>query len=90
MKFITYHIRGLFNNYTPIAVNCSEIKENLGYEIYFDADSLAGLKNVTINKCGKIRKDSIIITPQEHYNYNWGKLEKEYFNKNFNPKYFKT
>ena len=87
MKYITYHIRGLGIN-TPIAVDCSNIKENLGYEIYFDADSLAGLKNVTINNCGKIRKDAIVITPQEHYTYDWGKLEKMFYNANYNPEFF--
>lgn len=87
MKYITYHILGLGIK-TPIAVDCSTIKENKGYDIYFDANSLAGLNHVSINFCGKIRKDAIIITPEEHYKYNFSELEKQYYDKYYNPKNF--
>ena len=82
MKYITYKIHNLGGNKTPIAVAIND-DEKIGYEVFFDADSLVALDNVRVNNCGKIRKDAIIITPSEHYEYNWKKLNDQYYDKHF-------
>lgn len=85
-KYITYSILGIHKNNTPIAVDCSNISTDDAYEIYADSHSLHGLGNVRVNYSGKIRKDIVIITPKEHYKYDWHKLSQKYYNKMFKPK----
>lgn len=88
VKYITYSITGLHNNNTPIAVDCSSLKNDKAYEVYSDAHSLHGIKNVRANYSGKIQKHFIVITPKQHYEYEWEFLQKQYFDKIFNPKNF--
>ena len=89
VKYITYSIAGLHNNNTPIAVDCSKLESNeKAYEVYSDAHSLHGIKNVRANYSGKIKKHFIVITPERHKQYDWDNLSKEYFNKMYEPKNF--
>lgn len=88
IKFITYHILSLGGNSTPIAVDCSDLSKSDIENIYFDAHSLHGLSRVKVNRCGKLRKDVMQITPQQHWKYEWDSLCNQYYDKMFNPKNF--
>lgn len=88
IKYITYTIIGMHKNNTPIAVDCSQITRDEAVEIYKDADSLHGIGQVRGNFSGVIRKDRIVITPAEHYKYDWEILDKQYFDKMYNPDNF--
>ena len=57
-------------------------------DLYFDATSLVVLKNVRTNYDGKLRKDIIIISAEEHYKYDFSELEKQYYDKCYNPNNF--
>ncbi len=87
MKYITYHIQGLGIK-TPIAVDVFKLSREKQIDLYFDATSLVALKNVRTNYSGKLRKDIIIISSEEHYKYMFRELEKQYYDKVFNPEYF--
>jgi len=87
MKYITYHIQGLGIK-TPIAVDISKLNREKQTDLYFDATSLVALKNVRTNYNGKLRKDIIIISAEEHYKYNFSELEKQYYDKCYNPNNF--
>ena len=87
MKYITYHIQGLGIK-TPIAVDVFKLNREKQTDLYFDATSLVALKNVRTNYNGKLRKDIIIISAEEHYKYDFSELEKQYYDKCYNPKNF--
>ena len=87
MKYITYHIQGLGVK-TPIAVDVFKLSREKQTDLYFDATSLVALKNVKNNFSGRLRKDIIIISSEEHYKYMFRELEKQYYDKVFNPEYF--
>lgn len=87
MKYITYHIQGLGIK-TPIAVDVFKLSREKQTDLYFDANTLFALKNVRTNYSGKLRKDIIIISAEEHYKYNFSQLEKQYYDKCYNPNNF--
>jgi len=88
IMYVTYLIKGLNGNNTPIAVSFTQQQLLVGQDIFFDACSLVGLKNVRFNNCGRIRKDAIVIDYKQHYSYDWEVLQKQYFDKYFNPSLF--
>jgi len=87
MKYVTYHIKGL-GGVTPIAVKLTTNQYFVGLDIFYDAISLAGIQNVRINTSGRIRKDAVIIDVLQHYKYDFNELEKQYYDKCYNPKNF--
>jgi hypothetical protein len=88
VKYITYQINGSHGNNTPVAVDCKDLTNEQTTSILLDTDSLFGISNVRVNRTGKVRKDIMIISMEEHYQYNWDKISKNYYNKCFNPSNF--
>lgn len=87
MKYVTYHINSLGGK-TPIAVDLTDLSEQEKFDIYFDAQSLAGLSFVRINNSGKVGKMAEIINKERHYLYDWEALQKQHYDKYYNPKNF--
>jgi hypothetical protein len=84
--YVTYHINKPHKDYTPIVVRCGTVYK--AREVAADAHSLHGIGQVRIRYTKGWRKDAILITSDEHYQYKWDELNKQYFDKFFNPENF--
>lgn len=83
--YITFHINNL-NGYTPIAVSCDNLDD--ARAVGYDAISLEAYSHIRINRSGRFRKDAIVVSVPDYWNYhNHNKWEKLYKNRFFNTNY---
>lgn len=77
--YITFHINYL-GGFTPIAVKCSTTDE--ANDVLADVMSLHSYSHVNINKSGRFRKDSIVVSWLDYWDYqNHDKWVSEYRNR---------
>ena len=64
--FITFFVRRLFKQNEKFAVKCNDMEQTR--EVAYDANSLVGIANIRLRKCGE-PKDRIILSYNDYWNY---------------------